>query len=678
MKADDEGGTACRAGGNDDRAVVAPAAMMETEGFVEIEDKAAKAAEEEEVDDEDWSDLERFQAFARSQHPLRRLVCIRSVPDLLSSLALCDALDSVLPLLEEVVQDEESSVRDALAANLAPVVRSLAERSSDAQVSQMVSTMWRVASVLLKDKDQQVRAVAEEGVVEFVAVIPRELAVNPILRDVLELAQEDVEEHRMTAMKLMGEISFVLGQDTVKTSVCPQVVTLAGDAMFRVRKAAALHIGKVCRWVPRDFAVEKLLPVYLTLAEDEIWGVRKACAESMADVAAALAADVRRTSILPLFDKLATDVSRWVRNAAFQHLGPLIATLSAGEVTPKLLQYYASMATGKGMCGGGDNEMPTHCAYNFPAVVLTVGRDNWVHLEEAYEELLKDIQWKVRRTLSYSIHEIALILGPKLTQDSLLPALDTFLKDLDEVKVGVLQNLAKLLSVLEPAARQQYVPLLCNLEMESDNWRFRQLLAVQLGDLFHLYDEEVIQTELYPIFMKLCRDPVAEVRMSAGQQLPAILKRLDELQVAWMDEFVEELQDLATDRLFQHRLMFAQMCVTCLQDLDAQMGQGRDVGADVDRFKKDLLPHMLALADDKVANIRQRTGVGLLLASKMKELKGETKIATALVALKKDKDVEVLRTMGFGDLQVGLTSCKHLGLSNGAARDEEVRQANTV
>ena len=66
--------------------------------------------------------------------------------------------------------------------------------------------------------------------------------------------------------------------------------------------------------------------------------------------------------------------------------------------------------------------------------------------------------------------------------------------------------------------------------------------------------EEVIQTELYPIFMKLCRDPVAEVRMSAGQQLPAILKRLDELQVAWMDEFVEELQDLATDRLFQHRL----------------------------------------------------------------------------------------------------------------------------
>ena len=35
----------------------------------------------------------------------------------------------------------------------------------------------------------QVRAVAEDGVVEFVAMIPQELAVNPMLSDVLLLAQ---------------------------------------------------------------------------------------------------------------------------------------------------------------------------------------------------------------------------------------------------------------------------------------------------------------------------------------------------------------------------------------------------------------------------------------------------------------------------------------------------------
>jgi hypothetical protein len=33
----------------------------------------------------------------------------------------------------------------------------------------------------------------------------------------------------MTAMKLMGELSFTLGPEAVKNQVSPQVVTLAGD-----------------------------------------------------------------------------------------------------------------------------------------------------------------------------------------------------------------------------------------------------------------------------------------------------------------------------------------------------------------------------------------------------------------------------------------------------------------
>mmetsp|Transcript_753 Transcript_753/g.1545 ORF Transcript_753/g.1545 Transcript_753/m.1545 type:complete len:645 (+) Transcript_753:130-2064(+) len=638
---------------------------METEAFVEDQDKAAKAAEEEEVDDEDWSDLERFQNFVRSQHPLRRLVCIKGLPEILHTTSVETALSSALPLLEDVTQDEESSVRDALASNLAPIVKTLLSRATPQEAAQVVDVVWALSEPLLRDKDQQVRAVAEEGVVEYAGILTRELVTNAIIDNVLSMSRDEQEEHRMTAMKLLGELSFVLGAEVVKEKVSPEVVTLASDSMFRVRKSTALHIGKVCRWVPKEHAVEELLPVYLTLAEDEIWGVRKACAESMSDVAAALPSAVRSSSILPLFDKLATDVSRWVRNAAFQHLGPLIATLSSEEVTPKLLQYYASMATGKGQSGAGDNEMPTFCAYNFPAVVLTVGRSNWQHLKEAYNELLKDIQWKVRRTLSYSIHEIALILGPELTKEALLPALDVFLKDLDEVKVGALQNLSKLLGVLEPAARSNYVSLICSLEMESDNWRFRQLLAQQLGELFQLFDESVVQSELYPIFMKLSRDPVAEVRNAAGQQLQVILERLDELKVTWREEFTEELQDLATDRVYLHRLMFAQMCENLLV-APAEL--------DVDMFKKDFLPQLLVLAEDKVANIRQKAATCLLNLKGRPAFASLDGVKTAINALGADDDVEVLRTMG-KQIDMGTTKCKHQGLTNGATRDAELRAA---
>jgi len=42
---------------------------------------------------------------------------------------------------------------------------------------------------------------------------------------------------------------------------------------------------------------------------------------------------------------------------------------------------------------------------------------------------VKDSRWKVRRTLAFSLHEIAKILGPDITEKELIPVLNIFLKD---------------------------------------------------------------------------------------------------------------------------------------------------------------------------------------------------------------------------------------------------------
>merc|ERR1719381_79957 len=60
------------------------------------------------------------------------------------------------------------------------------------------------------------------------------------------------------------------------------------------------------------------------------------------------------------------------------------------------------------------NDIARHCAFSLPAVALTLGRTNWPLLKETYESLANDMQWKVRRTLANSIHELAVILGPEV------------------------------------------------------------------------------------------------------------------------------------------------------------------------------------------------------------------------------------------------------------------------
>ena len=53
-----------------------------------------------------------------------------------------------------------------------------------------------------------------------------------------------------------------------------------------------------------------------------------------------------------------------------------------------------------------------------------------------------DVRWKVRRSLAYSIHEVAKIIGAELTERDLLPVIFHFLQDIGDVSEGITSNLA--------------------------------------------------------------------------------------------------------------------------------------------------------------------------------------------------------------------------------------------
>lgn len=74
-------------------------------------------------------------------------------------------------------------------------------------------------------------------------------------------------------------------------------------------------------------------------------------------------------------------------------------------------------------------------------------RDSTNSLIIIYLPIYPILQWKVRRTLAFSIHELAVILGSELAHSDLVPIFNGFIKDLDEVRIGVLTHLADFLKV---------------------------------------------------------------------------------------------------------------------------------------------------------------------------------------------------------------------------------------
>jgi serine/threonine-protein phosphatase 4 regulatory subunit 1 len=90
--------------------------------------------------------------------------------------------------------------------------------------------------------------------------------------------------------------------------------------------------------------------------------------------------------------------------------------------------------------------------------------------------MVTDMRWKVRRSLAYSIHECAQVLGPELTETDILPVLFHFLRDIVDVAEGALQNLPSILRVLKLEQRNEYIEVFIDAQdkVEKDNitnWR---------------------------------------------------------------------------------------------------------------------------------------------------------------------------------------------------------------
>lgn len=181
-----------------------------------------------------------------------------------------------------------------------------------------------------------------------------------------------------------------------------------------------------------------------------------------------------------------------------------------------LVEYFVSM-TDPNLAQTTDTDIAYHCAYSLPAVALTLGSDNWHHLKSTVESLAAHMQYKVRRTVACSLHELALILGPDIATNSLTPLFDGFIKDLDEVRIGVLNNLAHFLKLITPEQRSAYLPRLADfLRTDNEwNWRFRQELARQMMMSVSLFKPCDAIKHLGGIAHTLMCDKVAAVRQVA-------------------------------------------------------------------------------------------------------------------------------------------------------------------
>jgi serine/threonine-protein phosphatase 4 regulatory subunit 1 len=519
----------------------------------------------------------------------------------------------IFPLLEGLGGDDKSILRQHLAEQLTGLTEVAIKSGGEEGYDAVCETILPLLARLLADGVAEVRVSAGEALVAIAGLVKREDLGPRILTLVLALAHDDdAEELRMSAAVLLNELAETLGPELCSQFVTPEVICLAEDPVFRVRKAAAQNLDAICRAAGPSGSLKRLVPTFLRLTQDEIWGVRKACAESLVAVSKTLDPAVRVSDLIPVFERFASDASKWVRNAAFQQLGPFLATLPGPKVSPSLLAHYTRM----GMAGDGssttgtlartgsdpaDAELAVFCAFSFPAVVLTLGRARWPELRPLFVALSRDVQRKVRRPLGYALHDMARLLGPEAADADLAPALDLFLRDVDEVRAGALRSLGAFLAALPPAARERYAPVLVEVHATAPPaaWRVRRTLAGQLASIVPLVSAAALQSSLVPLTRVLLADTVAAVREEAAGAVPPLLNRLAKEDTAACGSLLASLTFCASSPTYKERVLFVRVALLVAKACPPHF------------FIRHFAPCLYSLARDSVRNVRLAVAQGL-------------------------------------------------------------------
>jgi len=190
-----------------------------------------------------------------------------------------------------------------------------------------------------------------------------------------------------------------------------------------------------------------------------------------------------------------------------------------------------------------------------------------------------------------------------LTVQDLLPVFTGFLRDLDEVRIGILRHLYDFLKLLDKDVRRSLLPSLADF-LQTDNyrsWRFRHLFAEQLILLCDLFDIEDINDYLSPIAMTLAIDKISEIRQVTHRLLATILRCFYKVEAARSDmcditdSFIQDIvKGFAKSQRWVRRQTFIYVCREVI----------RSNAVPESKFGNELLPALLSLAHDNIPNVR--------------------------------------------------------------------------
>ena len=513
--------------------------------------------------------------------------------------------------------------------------------TKELQTSSITNTFLKGILSSIDSKDPVVANAWLETILDAIDLLPQDVIRQEVVLIAVSKAKAEQNiSSKKSACRLLGKISCKLDSQTIKQEILPSVLSLFKDPEGAVRHCICQQLHFVARGIGAVDVEVILLPQLIELSSDENSKVRLACLESMVQLLGYFNSKTCTGTVVPLVIKICEKAKQEEEETLpkiAHHLGRIchgISSYLSLEQKDWFTDYYNHLAriglppspvstptkTGKSESQPMPDLLPQlemersdlhaecrlQCAYNFPAMILFSGPENFVKtLYPIFATLAADPTWRVRCTLAKGLHEVAKLVntGFNVTKmeicglfaDSHIEVLEAMVANM----VHVIDALARHGVLLFAGQGGQYSQGLSRALLNCEetisltrNWRLQADCLEKFSCLANCISPVTIMQKFIPLlFSRMLQARTLPCRVAAARTVLVILRFT--VKEENRSQIIARIrQDLGGGKSCRTRMLFLLLCEMAISLFSKQY------------FKQNFFTEILLLAQDKVANIR--------------------------------------------------------------------------
>lgn len=476
-------------------------------------------------------------------------------------------------------------------------------------------------------------------------LIQQDVLVDRVVPEIVRLHADVAFFVRKEVAIAMGALArSVVDPVVIKDQLLPAFVQCCQDQIWHVRQAACLSLPNMYSRVDAETRQRNVVHTMRSFVSDVSRNVRAAALETIGEVIYLFHGDsqgvpeplLRHYLGEPFDGREPEDEDE---DAQMEDDSSSVASNPGGMFMSSAMQRQ-SLLNDTGLSNGSHNGMPAKrnnkaappstwsaedhayrsdperslvMAYNLPAVLLTIGKEQWPRLRAIHQDLCTDVSGKVRRSLAASLHEVAKIVGPQAASQDVLPLFRRALVDDNdmEVRAAALEHADVLLCHVNPEDAEAELRSLHGMWQTTfaSSWRLRERLVQLIPNLapkFLLSDDE---GTLVHLMRDAIVDVVSAVRAAGVVSVPTLYQIFEEHDQVVADGFLGMVADIGENESYRAR-------VGCLMSMQA-LFHHRVQRSSVEML---LLNRLVALGRDPVVDVRIALAKAIALMCRLDEL----------------------------------------------------------